>query len=58
MQAGATEVHITLPSHTLWYEALAGQSLKVEKANQLVSSSVNMDSIPVFYRGGAIVPRR
>lgn len=23
LQAGASEVHITLPSHTLWYEALA-----------------------------------
>jgi alpha-glucosidase (family GH31 glycosyl hydrolase) len=58
LQAGASEVDITLPSGVLWYEALAGQSLKVDKPRQLVSTTVNIEAIPVFFRGGAIVPRR
>jgi hypothetical protein len=51
-------VDITLPSGALWYEALAGQSVHVEKPGQVLTTAVNMDAIPVFYRGGAIVPRR
>lgn len=57
-QAGATDVDITLPSGALWYEALAGQSVRVEKPGQVLTTAVNMEAIPVFYRGGAIVPRR
>lgn len=58
LQAGATEVDLTLPAGALWYEALAGQSLKVQKPGQLVTTTVSIEAIPVFYKGGAIVPRR
>lgn len=56
--AGASEVDLTLPVGALWYEALAGQSLKVQKPGQLVTTTVSIEAIPVFYKGGAIVPRR
>jgi len=58
LQAGASEVDLTLPVGALWYEALAGQSLKVQKPGQLVTTTVSIEAIPVFYKGGAIVPRR
>lgn len=58
LQAGATKVDITLPAGVLWYESTAGQSVKVDKAGQVVSAAVNLESIPAFYRGGAVIPRR
>lgn len=56
-QAGAQSVDITLPEKAVWYEALGGAAF-TGKAGKPLTTAVHMDAIPVFYRGGHIVPRR
>lgn len=56
-QPGVTEVGVTLPPGAVWYEALSGTPITPKSAAP-VSTGVHMDAIPVFYRGGHIVPRR
>jgi hypothetical protein len=55
-QAGATSVTVKLPKGATWYDAAVGTAWTGTGA--AVKQSVSMDRIPVFYRGGAIVPRR
>jgi hypothetical protein len=56
-QAGAKSVDITLPEGAVWYEALGGASFP-GKAGKPLTTAVHLDALPVFYRGGHIVPRR
>jgi hypothetical protein len=55
-QAGATSVTVKLPKGATWYDAGSGTAWTGTGA--AVKQSVTMDAIPVFYRGGSIVPRR
>lgn len=48
---------ITLPEGAVWYEALGGAAFP-GKTGKPLTTAVHMDAIPVFYRGGVIVPRR
>lgn len=57
LQAGAQSVDITLPEGAVWYEALGGAAFP-GKTGKPLTTAVHMDAIPVFYRGGVIVPRR
>jgi hypothetical protein len=56
-QAGAQSVDITLPKGAVWYEALGGAAFP-GKIGTPLTTVVHLDAIPVFYRGGNIVPRR
>jgi len=48
---------VTLPTGAVWYEALGGAPFTAQAGGPLVTA-VHMDAIPVFYRGGYIVPRK
>lgn len=54
LESGATSVQTALPSGSRWYCAHSG----IEVAGTTQAMQVNIESIPVFYRGGGIVPRR
>lgn len=58
LQAGASQVSVTLPAGAIWFEALAGGAITPTKAGKPLSTAVHLDAIPVFYKGGHIVPRR
>jgi alpha-glucosidase (family GH31 glycosyl hydrolase) len=56
-QAGVDQVSVTLPTGAVWYEALGGAAFTA-KAGTPLAIAVHMDAIPVFFRGGYIVPRK
>ncbi|KAF8064543.1 PSL5 [Scenedesmus sp. PABB004] len=58
LQAGAERVSIVLPEGAVWYEALGGGRFVAQRGAAPLDTAVHMESIPVFYRGGHIVPRR
>ncbi|KAF6258577.1 glycosyl hydrolases family 31-domain-containing protein [Scenedesmus sp. NREL 46B-D3] len=57
LQAGAQSVDITLPEGAVWYEAIGGAAFP-GKTGKPLPTALHMDAIPVFYRGGHVVPRR
>mmetsp|Transcript_27755 Transcript_27755/g.70759 ORF Transcript_27755/g.70759 Transcript_27755/m.70759 type:complete len:905 (-) Transcript_27755:229-2943(-) len=62
LSAGATSVEVVLPRTSRWYDMLTG--VEMEKStwlpglDQSYKVTVTPDSIPAYYRGGRIVPRR
>lgn len=62
LQAGQTSQDTLLPRNTRWYDAFSGAEMKkstwLPGNDQLHRLAVNINSIPVFYRGGYIVPRK
>jgi len=62
LSEGATSVDVTLPRTARWYDMLSG--VEMEKSawlpgrDQVFRVQVNADSIPAYYRGGSVVPRR
>lgn len=60
--AGATTADVMLPRTTRWYDLLTGaeaeKSTWLPGLDQVIRVQVTQDSIPAFYRGGYIVPRR
>ncbi|KAF5834709.1 glycosyl hydrolases family 31-domain-containing protein [Dunaliella salina] len=63
MTPGATSIDVLLPRASRWYDANTGA--EVERSSSWLSSGgdkqkvqVTLDSIPVYYRGGSVVPRR
>ena len=54
--------HPPHPSESQWYESVSGQPMRslppAPGADQSVRMGVHMEGVPVFYRGGHIVPRR
>ncbi|XP_072933966.1 neutral alpha-glucosidase AB [Epargyreus clarus] len=58
VEAGATSAKVYLPgrdSGVLWYDV---DSYQVHRANGYFSQDVNIGKIPVYQRGGSIVPRK
>ncbi|XP_013145415.1 PREDICTED: neutral alpha-glucosidase AB [Papilio polytes] len=58
LEAGVKSVKVYLPgreTNTLWYDV---DSYQVHKANGYFNQEVNLAKIPVYQRGGAVVPRR
>ncbi|GLI69804.1 hypothetical protein VaNZ11_014505 [Volvox africanus] len=53
---GVSSVDVTLPAGARWYDALSGAVLPARTRSQRVQ--VTLDAIPVYYRGGSIVPLR
>ncbi|XP_065170416.1 neutral alpha-glucosidase AB-like [Atheta coriaria] len=55
---GANELDVYLPEEDIWFYL----SNKEQNEFRVISSShvrsVDMDSVPVFYRGGSIIPRK
>ncbi|XP_062325275.1 neutral alpha-glucosidase C isoform X1 [Osmerus eperlanus] len=55
-EAGAREVQVVLPgSGEVWYDV---QSMEQVRGGQTVRMPVTLDTVPVFQRGGTVVPRR
>lgn len=57
MHACPLQVDVQLPRSTRWYCALTGAEMPSVRTG-LYRVPVTLEAIPVFYRGGAIVPRR
>lgn len=59
---GATQVEVLFPSSDLWYEAdtllLAASEERSESAVLSKVVKVDLDAIPVYQRGGSIIPRK
>jgi alpha 1,3-glucosidase len=59
---GSTEVEVLFPSKDLWYEAESLVLAASEKPNDsaVMSKTVpaDMNTIPVFQRGGSVIPRK
>ncbi|XP_068624304.1 neutral alpha-glucosidase AB [Battus philenor] len=58
LEAGVKSVNVYLPgrdTNTLWYDV---DSYQAHKANGYFSQEVNIAKVPVYQRGGSIVPRR
>ena len=55
LSEGSTNVLVTLPGSDLWYDYT---SLKATQAPAEIDVHADMDSIPVFYRGGSIIPTK
>ncbi|GIL86778.1 hypothetical protein Vretimale_15637 [Volvox reticuliferus] len=53
---GVSSVDVTLPAGARWYDALSGAVVPARTRSQRVQ--VTLDAIPVYYRGGSIVPLR
>eukprot|EP00879_Flechtneria_rotunda_P012458 GHRR01013010.1.p1 GENE.GHRR01013010.1~~GHRR01013010.1.p1 ORF type:complete len:687 (+),score=194.43 GHRR01013010.1:1218-3278(+) len=58
LQPHAQHVQIRLPQGAVWYEALGGARFAATQPGKPLTTAVHLDAIPVFYRGGHIVPRR
>ncbi|KAK9857969.1 hypothetical protein WJX84_003134 [Apatococcus fuscideae] len=65
-EAGASSREVYLPTSTRWYNFHSGTAMKPASTGGLLRSQespknsikVDMDSIPIFLRGGSIVPRQ
>lgn len=57
MDQGATSVEVYLPGEEPWYDARTGRGF-LPAVRRTVSVEVALDTVPVFQRGGTIVPRR
>jgi len=62
-QAGAKDITMQLPAATVWYESAAGHKYETSTISMVTSQKaipiqVHKDAIPVFYRGGHIIPKR
>ncbi|CAH2061938.1 unnamed protein product, partial [Iphiclides podalirius] len=58
LEAGAKSVKVYLPgkeSNTLWYDV---DNYQVHKAQGYFNQEVNIAKVPVYQRGGSVVPRR
>ncbi|KAL3312851.1 hypothetical protein Ciccas_008552 [Cichlidogyrus casuarinus] len=55
LEKDAASVEVLLPAGATWYQM---PNFKIFNGGQKVSIPVSIDDIPVFYRGGHIVPRR
>ncbi|XP_041985617.1 neutral alpha-glucosidase AB [Aricia agestis] len=58
MEAGVTSVKVYLPgreSNTRWYDV---DSYQTYEANGYMNVDVNINKVPVYQRGGTIVPRK
>mmetsp|Transcript_37728 Transcript_37728/g.84060 ORF Transcript_37728/g.84060 Transcript_37728/m.84060 type:complete len:895 (-) Transcript_37728:499-3183(-) len=51
---GATTVEVKFPGGARWYDVMSG----AEQHSSSVKVPVTMQTIPAFYRGGHIIPRR
>lgn len=59
LHAGAAEVPVPLPGHTAWFWADTGARVAAgDGATQTLAVPVDMDTVPVFQRGGTVVPRK
>ncbi|GAX83418.1 hypothetical protein CEUSTIGMA_g10843.t1 [Chlamydomonas eustigma] len=56
LQQGVDNVDLVLPKGARWFNAHSGE--ETQGAGKPVKTKVDMESIPVYYKGGSIVPRR
>ncbi|KXZ56930.1 hypothetical protein GPECTOR_1g839 [Gonium pectorale] len=52
---GVSSTDVILPAGARWYDAATGAAVTAKNRHRV---QVTMDAIPVYYRGGHIVPRR
>ncbi|MEW5317328.1 MAG: hypothetical protein WDW38_008637 [Sanguina aurantia] len=52
---GASAVDVLLPRESRWYDSMTGAEAS---RSQTARIPVTMDSIPSYYRGGSVIPRR
>ncbi|XP_063725366.1 neutral alpha-glucosidase C-like isoform X2 [Symsagittifera roscoffensis] len=55
LHEGSTSVNVALPGTDLWYDY---KTLTSHQAPLRITVEADMDSIPVYYRGGSILPTR
>ncbi|GFR40498.1 hypothetical protein Agub_g1066 [Astrephomene gubernaculifera] len=55
---GVGQVEVTLPGGARWYDAATGALVPPAAKTKSHRVQVTLDAIPVYYRGGHIVPRR
>ena len=56
--AGATSVGVYFPGSAPWYDVESGQKIVTSGGANNVTVDAPLDKIPVFQRGGSIVPRQ
>ncbi|RNF09848.1 putative alpha glucosidase II subunit [Trypanosoma rangeli] len=54
LQPGVTEKNVTVPAGSVWYSYATGEVVP----SGIFQMSVDMDSIPLFLRGGHIIPAK
>mmetsp|Transcript_6436 Transcript_6436/g.9795 ORF Transcript_6436/g.9795 Transcript_6436/m.9795 type:complete len:227 (-) Transcript_6436:36-716(-) len=59
---GATEVEVSLPAADLWYDVDSMQLVPTDEKEASEATSViipvDIDKIPVYQRGGSVIPRK
>ncbi|CAD7696507.1 unnamed protein product [Ostreobium quekettii] len=58
MEPGVQSVAVYLPPGSVWYDPESGNKLQAPEGGGSIQLPVTMESIPYFYRGGYIVPKR
>lgn len=54
LHKGAKEITVYFPGSEVWYDIMLNK--KFQRGHRKIS--VNLDTTPVFYRGGSIIPRK
>merc|ERR1711907_56294 len=58
-EAGKTNVDVYFPADSKWYDILDGrETILVQRQGQTVSIPAPLDKIPVFIKGGSILPQK
>ncbi|KAJ1975126.1 glucosidase II [Dimargaris xerosporica] len=57
-QAGQTSTQVYLPPEDVWYDYATGDRVVASQASGWTSTAAPLTQIPVYLRGGSIVPQR
>lgn len=56
--AGKTSADVYFPGNGVWYDARSLEAVRAAKGPKQLTVPAPLDAIPVFQRGGSVVPRR
>lgn len=58
MEKGATTISVYLPGTLKWYYMLDDNNVQYFYGGEHISLDVTLDTVPVFYKQGSIIPRK
>lgn len=58
LDQGAKSISISFPGSDPWYDIKSGAAFAVGSSSRVVQIAVGLETMPVFQRGGSIIPRK